>query len=351
VKSLTLQHFPDCSCTQNLDHPSYARPGIHPFPGRLYVVTMLENPLRWRSRYLNYWAFEHHVEASGGILYTAEIAFGERHFEVTEAGNPRHLQLRTEAEPWNYELWHKEGALNLLIQRLPAEAMYIGWIDCDVQFARPDWCQETLHLLQHYQVLQMFSHTQDLGPDGELLGRSEGFVSKYHELAKSTGGAARRPYPYYYYYGRQGLWIHPGFAWAVRRDALNHLGGLVDWAILGSGDWLMASALFGDVDRALNPGFHQNYRELAHIWQDRAEKHIRRNVGHLPGLVLHRWHGRKADRQYDRRWELLVKTQFDPINDLKRDVQGLYALSDPSMALREGIRKYAHSRNEDASEL
>jgi hypothetical protein len=53
------------------------------------------------------------VRSGGSDLYTAEVAFGERHFEVTEAGNPRHLQLRTTSE-----IWHKENALNLLIQRL-----------------------------------------------------------------------------------------------------------------------------------------------------------------------------------------------------------------------------------------
>ena len=82
-------------CADCIDHPSQARPGIHVFPDRLHVVTMLENPLRWRSRYWNYWMFERECEAAGAILYTAEVAFGERHFEVTQAGNPRHLQLRT----------------------------------------------------------------------------------------------------------------------------------------------------------------------------------------------------------------------------------------------------------------
>src|SRR6266699_3653400 len=73
-----FQHFPDHDCTnQNLDHPSHAQIGIHPFPGRLYVVTILENPLRWRSRYANYWAFQKHVEDSGALLYTGEVAFGE----------------------------------------------------------------------------------------------------------------------------------------------------------------------------------------------------------------------------------------------------------------------------------
>ena len=124
-------------------HQSHARADIQPLADSLHVLTMLENPLRWQARYRNYWMFERHVEQSGAILYTCEIAFREREFEITRAGNPRHLQLRASSE-----LWRKENALNLLAARLPADAKYLAWIDADVQFARPDWAQETLHLLQ-----------------------------------------------------------------------------------------------------------------------------------------------------------------------------------------------------------
>ena len=169
-----LQHHARCGCASCIDHPSQARPGIHVLPEKLYVVTMLENPLRWRSRYWNYWMFERQCEAAGAILYTAEVAFGARHFEVTQADHPRHLQLRTKDE-----IWHKENALNLMIQRLPAEAKYIAWIDSDVTFARPDWAQETLQLLQHYDVLQMFSHAQDVGPNYEPLTTTPEFLYKW----------------------------------------------------------------------------------------------------------------------------------------------------------------------------
>jgi hypothetical protein len=191
-----LQHHVGCECARCVDHPSQARPGLHVLPDRLHVVTMLENPLRWRSRYWNYWMFERECEAAGAILHTAEVAFGERHFEVTQPGNPRHLQLRTTSE-----IWHKENALNLLMQRLPAEAKYVAWIDADVKFNRPDWAQETLQLLQHYDVLQMFSHAQDVGPNYEPLATTPGFLYKWvtdrprpHERAFMESKAA---YGYY----------------------------------------------------------------------------------------------------------------------------------------------------------
>jgi hypothetical protein len=306
---------------------------------------MLENPLRWRSRYANYAKFERHMEDSGAILYTCEIAFGQRSFEITEAGNPRHLQIRAEQEPWRYENWHKEGALNLTIQRLPADWKYVAWIDSDVHFVRTDWVQETMHLLQHYQILQMFSHAQDIGPDDEPIRTSYGYVYKRDEVPYS------KPNSYYGIgYPHGVLQTHPGFCWASRRDALNQLGGLIDWGILGSGDWLMASALFGEINRALGSNYHPNYVRWCKIWEARAEKYIQQNVGTMPGLVLHRWHGKKKDRNYDTRWKLLVEQQFDPELDMKRDTNGLYVVTDRNQKIRDGLRMFAKLRKEDASE-
>ena len=343
-------HFPDCTCVECLSHPRQAKPGIHPFNDKLFVVTMLHNPLRFRSRYWNYEMFEDHVECAGAVLYTAEVAFGNRHFEITDPNNPHHLQLRS-----GNEIWLKENALNLLINRLPHEAKYIAWIDADIKFVRPDWVQETLHLLQHYDFIQMFSHAQDIGPDYQPLITTPGYVYGKLELnniesdKKHRNNHHRGSYPYGWKYR------HPGFAWAARRDALDKVGILIDWSILGSGDWIMACALFGEVDRALNSKYSRPFLDMCYTWQDRSERHIRRNVGYMPGTVNHYWHGRKRDRNYDTRWKLLVTTQYNPLIDIKRDCQGVFQLEDHgdmrSLLLRDGLRRYARLRNEDSSEL
>lgn len=342
-----MQHHVRCSCARCIDHPSQARPGVHVLPDRLHVATMLENPQRWRSRYWNYWMFERECEAAGAILYTAEIAFGERHFEVTRPDDPRHLQLRTTSE-----IWHKENALNLLMQRLPADAKYVAWIDADVKFTRADWAQETLQLLQHYDVVQMFSHAQDVGPEYEPLRTTPGFLYKWVEERPkphdANFGASRQAYGYYSV-GSGKFW-HPGFAWAAKRSALDRVGMLIDWAILGSGDWHMAAALVGQVNRSLCSGYSPAYIRKCRDWQEQAEKHIRRNVGYLPGLVNHFFHGAKRNRAYDQRWRLLAQAGYDPQLDLKRDWQGLYQLTERSMMLRDGIRQYGRMRNEDSTE-
>lgn len=320
----------------HLDHPAHARPGIQPFPDRLHVVTMVSNPVRWRSRYENYWRFHEHVQHSGATLHTCEVAFGGRPFEVTEPGNPMHLQLRTHTE-----LWHKENALNLIINRLPPEVKYIAWIDADVKFARNDWAQETLQLLQHYQFLQMFSHAQDLSHHHEPGNIMSSFMYNWTHSPEAFGHRPKGTY-----YGRGPHW-HPGYAWAARRGALNRVGSLIDWAIMGAADWIMACALVGKVESALGSAYHPNYKHLSRAWEKRAEKHIQRNVGYMPGLLYHMYHGDKKKRNYETRHKLLVDTQFDPTVDLKRDTQGLWQIEPDARQLRDGLRAYNRARDED----
>lgn len=389
-----LAHFPDCECTNNIHHPSHSRIGIHPFQDRLYVVCTIFNPLRFRNRYWNFWTFENMIEKSGAILYIAEIAFGDRHFEITEPENPRHLQLRARD---NQEIWLKENALNLLINRLPPDARYIAWIDADVNFTRPDWVQETLHELQRYDFLQLFSHAQDIGPKYEPLNTlTPSFVySKFTDQLTKFENNENNPSPIidgpiteakkaikesdlsdcmkecleeavedcieecHYYYGAvrigkgKPLWkfYHSGFAWAARREALDKVGGLIDFCLLGSGDWHQAHGLFGQMKKTLNIGYSNTYKRACMEWERRAERYIRRNVGYIPGLINHYWHGRKSNRRYDDRWRLLVQTKYDPITDIKKDTQGLFQLDDNGdprfIALRDGLRQYAQVRDED----
>ena len=106
----------------------------------LYVVTCISNPVRYKTRYDLYRKFAKHMADSPNVeLYTTEMAFGNRAFEITERDNPRHIQVRS-----FYELWHKENMLNLAIQRLPEDWEYVAWIDADILFNRPDWAQETV---------------------------------------------------------------------------------------------------------------------------------------------------------------------------------------------------------------
>src|SRR5260221_13358905 len=100
---------------------------------RLQVFAVVSNPRRYRTRYDLYQRFAAHMAASGVVLWTVEMAFGERRFAITDAANPHHIQVRSP-----HELWLKECLINLAVRRLPADWRYLAWIDADVAFARRD---------------------------------------------------------------------------------------------------------------------------------------------------------------------------------------------------------------------
>ena len=296
---------------------------------QLWVVTAIFNPWRYKSRIDLYRKFEKYVADAGANLVTVELAFGERPFEVTEAGDPLDIQLRTHTE-----LWHKEKMLNLGIQSLPPDWKYVAWIDADVIFARPDWAKETVHLLQHYPVIQMFSQAIDATYKFELLKTHTGIIYAWQEGLMDF---KNNRYDHF----------HPGFAWAARRDALDNLGQLFDTAILGSADRHMALSFIECVERSYPKGISKGYYEQLQLWQERSKKYIKRNVGYMPGMLVHAFHGSKVNRAYNSRWRILVDYKYDPEFDLKLDTQGLYQFTDRCPDLHYAIRKYFSARDED----
>lgn len=310
-----------------------------------YVITMISNPIRFKSRYELYKKFEKMVLDAGAKLYTIEIAFGDRIHEITDINNPRHIQLRS-----HDELWHKENALNLAINRLPNNWQYVAWIDSDILFTRQDWLLETVHQLQHYHIVQMWSHAIDLGPNFEPLHTHSSFMYNYHQnhtyppQGSGYGG---------YYTNKKNFW-HPGYAWAADRFAIDCLGGLIDFAILGSADHHMALSLIGEGKRSVANGIGSRYVKEILRWQDRALEYLSKDIGYVPGTINHWWHGKKRDRKYRERWDILIDNDFDPDNDIKRDAQGLYrleTLSDRQIILRDDIRAYFRNRNEDSIDV
>lgn len=328
-------------------------------PENFHVICMISNPARYQSRYELYFKFAEQMERAGLNLWTVEIAFGNRPHIVTSACNPRHLQLRSE-----HELWHKENALNLLVQRMPYHSCrYIAWVDADVEFqhwdGRKAWWLETMQQLQHYQVVQLFSQCVDMNYDREVMKVHQGFAYNYVNGKPMGVGKG---------YGHS----HPGFAWACRREAWDAMGGLIDWAILGAGDNHMAWGMIGRIRESVTThsflskrvpprnfehwaqmtALHESYLKRLDAWQARAERYLRRRIGYVPGIIHHYFHGSKLNRQYQNRWEILRNNRFNPDIDIARDYQGLYQLVDHgsarSMKLRDDIMRYFRQRNEDS---
>src|SRR4051812_11838284 len=136
---------------------------------KFYVVCVISNPVRYKSRYTLYRQFAERMSRSGVKLLTVECGFGERNFEVTDpvcegawVDSKHHVRLTTYDE-----IWHKENMLNIGIRHLPKDWKYVCWVDADIMFLRDDWAEETFHQLQHHHIVQMFQTAVDLGPTGE----------------------------------------------------------------------------------------------------------------------------------------------------------------------------------------
>jgi hypothetical protein len=312
----------------------------------LYVITPVFNSTRYRTRWKHYEDFKIMVEASGAILYTVEVAFGNRDFAITEVNNPHHLQLRTD-----HELWYKENALKLILQRLPRDWNKVAWVDCDITFVRHDWADETLHQLEHFDFVQMWSEAEDLDTNYESVRKHHSFVYSWMNNEERSDSAG-----YYYDGGSKHNVItwHPGWAWAARREAIDQVGGLIDWGILGANDNHQAHALIGDVKSSIHPRITGPYRQKLIKWEERANIYIKKNIGYVPGKINHYHHGPKVSRKYWDRWKILVRNHFNPYNDLKDDWQGLFQLvteSNRQEKLRDQLRAYFRQRNEDSPEV
>ncbi len=332
MKPPTESHVPTPHPDSFVDHYSHTGVGrIWPFPDRLFIVTALNNPLRWRARYHNYWKFAKHMEDSGVNLITVELAYGDRQFEVTEPGNPHHIQFRSREE-----LWHKENLLNLGFQRIPLGTKYFGYCDADFTFTRPDWAQEVLHQLQHYDAVQPYSSFSDLDSNHQIGRAMPSFCWNYIQGNCIPPG----------HYGSRPVGAVGG-AWCYRTEAFNALGGLLDTCILGSGDWHMAMGIAGRQDSNLKHlGGAPSYVKSIRDWQQNAAV-LKKNIGCVNCHAIHHWHGAKANRQYVSRYKILGNDQYDPAIDIKRDWQGVYQLSGNKPELRDDLRAYFRSRFED----
>ncbi len=104
---------------------------------RLGIVSVVFNPVRYRTRYERYFKFRDHMARSGVRLFTVECIFDSatrfglppQQFEVTRSDNPQHFQFVAPSV-----VWMKENLINLAVQRLPSHIDRVAWIDADIEF-------------------------------------------------------------------------------------------------------------------------------------------------------------------------------------------------------------------------
>jgi len=301
----------------------------------LYVLAVISNPAEFESRIQLYEQFKAYVEKEhNATLYTAELVYPGQRYRVTSENDPRHLQLVGEEE-----VWAKENMINLLEKRLPRDWEKLAWIDADVLFARQDWVDATLTQLDRHDVVQMFSECRDLTPEYETIPNAvfRGIVHQYYTNPRFclTDGP---------YTKRTG---HTGYAWACTRSAWDRMGGLIDFSIMGSADYQMSCAWFGEASSSTyNGAYSEGYCQMISEFGERVKGF---SLGYVDGLLVHNYHGAKSNRGYGTRWKILADSGYDPRTDLIKTngIISLHPKSERFEFLKGQLFQYFRSRNED----
>ena len=138
---------------------------------------------------------------------------------------------------------------------------------------------------------------------------------------------------------------HPGYAWAITRNAYEKIGGLYELSILGSGDHNMLLGLFGLGADSLHFKVHSGYKQSIALYESKL-KMLR--FGYVPTIIRNYFHGSKKNRKNTERWNILVDNGFNPLTHLTHAQDGLLIpTSECPKKLLDDILSYFVERNED----
>jgi len=301
-----------------------------PIENKLNVIIVISNPCLFKKRYQLTKEFIKRIELeeTNVRLYIVELCYKNQQFMITQSSNKNHLQIKC-----NDVIWHKENMINMGVKKLlPKDWKAMAWIDADIEFENSDWALDTLKILNGCKdIVQIWSHCDDMDSDKTTMRIFHSFGYQYTKGNKYNGIGVN-------------YW-HPGYAWACTRKAYEKMGGLYDYAILGSGDNIMALSLLKNGLKAVNENSTIGYKKSIVQFQNRM---IGLRLGYVPGVIRHYFHGTKKNRKYTERWLILLKYNFDPLTFIKYNKVGLLVPTDMcNKELLNDIFNYFKERNED----
>jgi len=295
-------------------------------PENLYVILPYFNFCGFKRRRDLFIQFVERYAKTPGLRLVVVEAMGPAALGPLQVHE--HIRLTSDSR-----VWLKENLINLGVKALPKDWKYVAWIDADLEFLNRDWVQETIRGLQRADVIQLWRTAVNLGPHGEAIKVDKSFA--YMFVGSGTDWVATDKY---------GFW-HPGYAWACTRAAFQKMGGLPDWAILGSGDRHLAMSLAGLGQTSCPGTIHENYKIMLKLYE-KSLKNFK--VSWVDGTIIHYWHGSFTDRKYRERWDILVKNSFDPFEDIGYTDEGLVQLTQKGRRFEKYLDDYFMGRREDS---
>jgi hypothetical protein len=306
----------------------------------LHVIGVCTNPVRFQSRVRLARKWIEEMEKTPNVkAYVVEGVYGDRLPEVAELSNDRHHIVKIKSE-----IWLKENLINIGVKNLlPKDWKYMAWVDMDVHFRDSGWALSTIHQLQHYNLVQPWSHASDLDFHGGIHATHKSFGYLHAQGKQKHHGKGKDGYEY----------AHTGFGWACSRYFYENVEKLLDFCIFGSGDHHMAWACLGLVKETIHSKVSPGYLKRCFEWQEKAMRATANGVliGFTHGRIEHNFHGPKTQRQYWNRWMIPIEHGFDPTKDLAYDSQGILQFVGPKKyEFERDIMQYNRQRLEDSIE-
>jgi hypothetical protein len=276
-------------------------------------------------------------------LIVVEAALNNAPFFVRDEDADIVIRLRTQSI-----LWHKERLLNIGMQHLPDDCDKVLWTDADVWYLNPEWPTLLSKALERHVVVQPFRDVQqgpqEYVPPPELRAIDKTLPgecghSSAHCCSPAPGETRIRA-----------LAGHPGYACAARRRALESVGGLSEYMIVGGGDSLFLGACYGMRFSDNNYIGTQKgpIRTYAEQWCDALYAVVHGSVGSIDNELVHLWHGDRKERFYGERPTLI--SAYDPHRDLVVRENACLEWSDAASAeMKRNVELYFMLRNEDGN--
>ena len=320
----------------------------------LAVVSCFFNPGGSTRRVENFRIFLLSMKKSGVRCLVVELAFGSAPFAFSEHEDV--IQVRT-----NDVLWHKERLLNIGIRKLLSDGVRkIAWLDGDIVFEDPTWPLEIAKRLEHKNLCQVFDsisiHAHESGPP--MIGPS---AVKYFE----ESGALYSQKPSRIRNLARGLLKggQSGFGWAARAEVFEKVL-LFENAVVGGGDKLMFAASLAK-DQS-DPRFqalthskytckacgHKNRSDAFTVsfleWAQQWSTAVDGSVDYARLRIRDMYHGKRSDRGYMARHDILYRNKFDPAVDLLINSSNCFEWSPGKERLGGEVEAYFLSRREDS---
>jgi hypothetical protein len=287
------------------------------------VIMAFFNPANYKRPLKNIIYVMHTLTSQDIPCYVIECVFPHRRPQVPGASMVVHSKT---------PMFYKEQLFNLMEKEVPPQYTKLVFMDGDVIFEAPDWIDQVSRSLEDHDIIMPFENACWLYPDNITV----------RSFKKSLAWALTNEIEFHNFHQ-----YHPGFAWAMRRDFFNKIGGFFDKKFLGGGDVSIGAVVLpGVTEEAIRASAEQASVVEPFFAYYKRVKALEPRIGYLPFDVYHLFHGLKHERKYSTRYPRVKKLlQGDFESFTKMNPDGLYEFTDPQIAAY--AVEYFKGRNED----